>query len=213
MMKKTLIALSVFCGMCCGVAFAESMSFDFTSGGFGAEGLGNQVKWNEMRKYGWTREFDKVSVLDMSGTINLEAGQTSTFLINQFSFEAGPTGRKSYNKLFSFDANRSFTINGVTQDLAQDFNLKIGNWHSGDRLNFFAGDAVEFASDNMTITVTPLATGQIRSDGQVVTGNLYASFSLQQTAATPEPSSLAMAAVGMLALAGYGLRKRERAAA
>jgi MYXO-CTERM domain-containing protein len=211
-MKKFVLATLVYCTFVCALASADSISLDFTSGGFEAESLGNMVKNGETKKYGWTSEFDKVNVLDMAGTVSLESGQTNTFLINQFTFEAGPTGNSSMGKTFTFETTRSFTINGATQDLAQDFSLNIGDW-SGDDLNFLSGGAVEFASDNMTVTVTPLATASYTSDGRVVTGNLYASFALQQTAATPEASSLAMAAMGMLALAGYGWSRRQRVAA
>jgi MYXO-CTERM domain-containing protein len=205
-MKKILLLNVVFCAMVFGTVLAESMSLDFSSEGYAATGLGN-------KQWLGTKEFDKLNVLDMSGTINLETGQTGKFLINNFTFQSGWTGLFSHNKNYLYGTSRAFTINGVTHDLEQDFRLHVGNSRSGDTLKFLGGEAVEFASDTMTVTVTPFVSNTVKSKGGIVTGSLYAKFTLQQTAATPEPSSLAMAAVGILALAGYGLRRREPVAA
>jgi hypothetical protein len=128
---------------------------------------------------------------------------TDTQTLSFFVGDSGPT-----NQLFPFTLTQNVTIGGVTHPITLSGELLITP--PGDTLTLFPGPTTEFDLGSLGVVVfTPLGAGPVFNGAIGTTTDVQLQGTFVAFAAVPEPSSLALLGLGVAALTGWRLRRKQ----
>jgi len=153
------------------------------------------VQLTKIGNTGYPTDYDIVTLIAASGSLNLEYGTPQEVEVNPLTFEVGINA--SYPWTDPDVLTRDITVNGVTKLLSLSNPMDVVISYS-DTLNVYEGPPVTFGN----IIVTPLGwgTGLVNSGGTV-----YSSVSARFEV-VPVPGAVLL---GMLGLSAAGLKLRK----
>ncbi len=154
-------------------------------------------------------EGDSAFLSSFTYSTTLIDGESGDYAIGFLNFNVGTSPSAAY---MSFNADRAFTINGVSETLLQDLTLNI--WHY-DTVSVTGGDTTTIVlGGGQFVDVTPIAfsknnSGTFSSDAIYATFLLYTVPQPTTSESVPEPTSIGLMAIGVLGLFGASRKRKQ----